>query len=211
MLNIAYEVTFTKMVKNFEGWTCYLGNFTDSKDYINEYLKDVVHYSRNADKVVFIGYSFGGCLAYEVAKLAEKKGVKIDNLIILDSFFKVKADNGFDSFSDGMRDIKQLRSFLEERFAFYRDLEESIKQSIENCFLSFFEHTRTLVNTKEVINAPINYLWAENQDFDVEDTRDIWKEGCTKEYHQYDGFGKHNDMLNQEHINKNVKIITKLL
>lgn len=211
MLNIAYEVTFTKMAEHFEGWTCYLGNFTDSKDFVNEYLRDVVRHSRNADKVVFIGYSFGGCLAYEVAKLAEKKGVKIDNLIILDSFFKEKSDNGFDSFSDGMRDIKQLRSFLEERFAFYRDLEESIKQSIENCFLSFFEHTRTLVNTKEVINVPINYLWAENQDFDVEDTRDLWKEGCTKEYHQYYGFGKHNDMLDQEHINKNIEIITKLL
>lgn len=211
MLNIAYEVTFTRMVENFDGWTCYLGNFTDSKDYINQYLKDVLRYSRNADKVIFIGYSFGGCLAYEVAKLAERKGVNIDNLIILDSFFKKKADNGFDSFSDGIKDIKQLRSFLEERFAFYRDLEESIKQSIENCFLSFFEHTRNLVNTKEIIKTPISYLWAENQEFDVEDTREIWREGCTQEYHQYDGFGKHNDMLDQEHINKNIEIITKLL
>ena len=211
MLNIAYAITFTKMAEDFSTWDAYLGNFTDSENYLSEYLRSIVKISRNYKKVVFIGYSFGGSLAYEIAKGALKHGVPLKDIIILDSFFKTDVNSGFDAIDGSGNDQAALREYLETKFEFYRQLNNKMKDEIEHCFIDFFEHTRLLVNEKKKLPLTIHFLRADHQELDVADTRNEWQDGCAKFYREYKGYGLHNDMLNQENLNRNIDVIFNIL
>lgn len=211
MLNIAYAITFSKMADAIKSHSFYLGTFTNSKNYVQEFAKDLIKKSKKYSNIWLLGYSFGGSLAYEVAKIIADKGVRIKGIILIDSFFKENADNGYDSFIEDIKEPGKLRSYLEERFDFYRDLDTSLKDNIENCFFDFFKYTRNLENKKKILNTDIYYLRAEHQDLDVQDTRDMWKVGCSTSYIEYLAHGKHNDMLDFNNLGKNVRIINGIL
>lgn len=211
MLNIAYAITFSKIADAIKSHSFYLGTFTNSKNYVQEFTKDLIKKAKKHSNIWLLGYSFGGSLAYEVAKIISDKGIKIKGIILLDSFFKENADNGYDSFIEDVKEPDKLRSFLEKRFDFYRDLDVSLKDNIENCFFDFFKHTRSLENKKKMLSTDIYYLRAEHQDLDVQDTRDIWQAGCSTSYIEYSAHGKHNDMLDFNNLGKNVSIIDEIL
>ncbi|MCL1853617.1 MAG: amino acid adenylation domain-containing protein [Peptococcaceae bacterium] len=211
MLNIAYMMTFSKMSEMVRSHSLYLGDFTNSKDYVREFAKSLVRESKKYREIWLLGYSFGGCLAYEVAKQASAQGMNIKGIIMLDSFFKTRPDTGVDSHADELRTPEGLRGVLEERFDFYRELDLSTKESIEVCFLGFMEHSADLINSKEILNTTIHYLRGEHQEHDVVDTRDEWWQGCAESIQSYPAYGYHNNLLDVANMARNVHIINDIL
>ena len=211
MLNIVYGMTYSKLANAVRSHSLYLGTFTDNKDCVKEFAKDLIKIGRKYDEIWLLGYSFGGCLAYEVAKLAISPKIRIEGIIMFDSFFKTNPNTGVGSHIDKLTDPSKIRCTFEERFDFYKDLDTSIKESIEKCFLGFLGSTSGLINHKEKLDTSIFFLRAEEPYHDVEDTRHEWQQGCAENYREYQAYGKHMDMLNVVNMDRNIRIINDIL
>ena len=63
-------------------------NFCDRNDLIQAYANAIICDERRGQVVTFLGYSGGGNIAFKVAELCEKSGVKVKHVIMLDSWRK---------------------------------------------------------------------------------------------------------------------------
>jgi len=213
MLNFAYAMIFENVVKNYNRqieWD--ICNFASVKNFIEMYAAKIAEIMNTNKKVLLLGYSFGGCLAYEVAHVLSQRYSKIvDGIIMLDSYFKVTMDTGLEFFMDDLSDRAQLREKLIEFFPVYSELAEEVQEDVETTFMGFMENTITLKNNKYDLPTTLHFLEAEFQDHGMKDTRDEWFNNCFTQTEKYLAAGQHNDMLNEENVDNNFKIIEKII
>ncbi|MFV0607170.1 MAG: non-ribosomal peptide synthetase [Niabella sp.] len=95
------------------------GNLTDLQNMevmAARYLKEVLEYYNNGP-LILIGYSFGGIIAYEMARQAMQLGKEIKMLGVLDSYAKPSSENNILSkyYTKSIRQFKKL-AFFGNRF-----------------------------------------------------------------------------------------------
>ncbi|EMY71939.1 non-ribosomal peptide synthetase [Leptospira vanthielii] len=173
--------------------------FFSHKNRINMYIEKVERYS-NGKPLVFLAYSAGGTLAYEVIVEMEKRSSDTHQLILLDSV--LSDDTNFQKISSGLFQVGgefpisltdkpqfEIDGHLKDRFIDYKDY-----------FLS------TRVQTQ--INWKIHHIRSTEAKVELNYS---WKSVTSGEYSEMQGFGTHNEMFNSDFAMQNSEIIKKIL
>ncbi|MFC0210897.1 amino acid adenylation domain-containing protein [Paenibacillus chartarius] len=158
---------------------------------------------------VFLGYSAGGCLAFEVAKAMEKRGHTVSDIIMIDS---TRQTERTDMAPEAMNDV--VERLLDEAGEPYQRLLSTpfIREKTRNKMYAYMSYTNQLVNTGTV-QARIHGLVAEGTEPGKAATTDLllWKQATAYEYVEYELLGKHAEVLEPGFVEANGKVIAALI
>jgi fengycin family lipopeptide synthetase D len=179
---------------------------------MEEYVKAITSVKPEGPYILF-GYSAGGNLAFEVAKVLIETGHHVSDIIFLDSA------KSFVLIEEESEDAKKLaeqqdKEFIEENEklikGMFGDNQAVIEKAIER-MRNYHKYTRSVINSGQ-INSNIHLIISQQQDNEGEaDLCEGWREATTGEFKVYNGFGSHFDMLSTGYIDKNAAIIKEIL
>jgi len=179
-----YTLTSQKLSNYLSNYKIYALNFILDEDRVEKYNSLID--SLESGEHIFLGYSSGGNLAYEVAK----KSKNIKKLILLDSW-KIKKEDK----------ISQREAEIE----FQRDNIE-IDYPILN---SYVEMLNSMNNNKKV-NCDIDLI-SFKKEKKIDGMRQDWQNSTKREFRGHIGFGNHYNMLKNNYLHKNMKIVNKII
>lgn len=142
-----------------------------------------------------VGYSLGGNLAFEVAKLLEARGMQIAHLVIMDSY---RIAGTFVLQDEHMAEFElELRGHLQRHTGSEIIEKETLAQARD--YIDFSSRT---VNSGS-ISAPISVLAdAAKLAFYQSGQEGSWH-GCSPDVVVYQGSGSHAEMLDSDHAQVN--------
>ncbi|KYG29134.1 hypothetical protein AZF08_27900 [Bacillus gaemokensis] len=170
----------------------FIDYYSNYVDMINEYVESIVSIQEQGP-YVFLGYSAGGNLAFEIAKVMEQKGLEISDIIMLDTSLMNP-------------EMQKLREeLLESDMDNNENISEWFKQvqdipSVKNKSYCYEKYMKQL-NNSGIVQSNIHNLVVKGLD------KSNWSNATIKTYVEYEGFGNHNELLNRKFIDANVGII----
>jgi amino acid adenylation domain-containing protein len=202
----AYGLAYLRMAKLFETHGFYGFNFIEAESRIGDYVELITKVQPEGDYVLF-GYSAGGNLAFEVAKELKKRGFKVADLILLDSVrrFEPQADRE----ADPAAEIGELIDHMHRLIGFHGD-DQMIAEKIKRYSI----YLNQLVNSGW-IDANIHLIWSVSEAGEEADQlarfKERWGEVTWGEFRQYQGFGPHHQMLDEDFERLNAAVIQNIL
>ncbi|MGG0755059.1 amino acid adenylation domain-containing protein [Brevibacillus laterosporus] len=181
----------------------FIDEYTNDEDLMEQYVK-IVTDVQDKQPYVFLGYSLGGNLAFEVAKAMELKGYVVSDIIMLDSIKR----NGASEFSEDEA-VKQVDALLE-------DMPEQYKHFVTPTFThkiySYAKYRDQLVNTGSV-QANIHELIAKDSTkLNPEEGNSLsWRQATRSNYSEHQAKGIHEEMLDPEMIEENAKLVRHIV
>ncbi|WP_420921187.1 thioesterase domain-containing protein [Brevibacillus laterosporus] len=181
----------------------FIDEYTNDEDLMEQYVK-IVTDVQDKQPYVFLGYSLGGNLAFEVAKAMELKGYVVSDIIMLDSIKR----NGASEFSEDEA-VKQVDALLE-------DMPEQYKHFVTPTFThkiySYAKYRDQLVNTGSV-QANIHELIAKDSTkLNSEEGNCLsWRQATRSNYSEHQAKGIHEEMLDPEMIEENAKLVRHIV
>ncbi|MBZ9636378.1 non-ribosomal peptide synthase/polyketide synthase [Clostridium sp. FP1] len=210
---IGYGITYKDFAKYMEHHTLYSFDFIEDENRIKEYVKQIVNIQKGG-KYILMGYSAGGNLAFEVTKELENSGYEVDHIILLDSNIrdeKIKGDSENLKVMKGMVDGVNEYARINAPFML-----EYISENVQRKLEKFTSYLNELINEGK-INANINLILSSSENID-EDTLNIklkkaneWADLTKKCFKVYQGYGKHNEMTDNDNVKLNAQIINGIL
>ncbi|WP_459478622.1 amino acid adenylation domain-containing protein [Clostridium saccharoperbutylacetonicum] len=216
---MAYGFFYNGIAERVKDYKMYSYNFIYSENLIEDYVNRILS-SSDAKKFVFFGWSAGGKLAVEIADKMNKMGYDVTDVVLLDTmplnFNKTSAD---DNNSHKISKEREAQ-FAAENMA---EVLERVSQDMPK-YLEFIENDNEaeekMTKYLEYYNSPstvkdvaskLHLILIPNEcreegDLKNEEIHAGWKR-ISKDVITYKGFGKHEDMLNDENIDKNANVI----
>ncbi|MCZ8519470.1 MULTISPECIES: non-ribosomal peptide synthetase [Paenibacillus] len=151
---------------------------------------------------ILLGYSAGGCLAYETAALLEAEGSEVAGLLMLDAERKTGADPVPDE--ELLRDTEAQLAAAENR---YGDLLSvpSVRREAAARMYAYRRYLQRTVNGA-ALRAPVHLVLAEGSD-----ARLSWNGAETGGLTTYQGHGSHMAMLEEPAIRHNAGLLGEIL
>ncbi|MBU3178941.1 hypothetical protein KPL47_21770, partial [Clostridium estertheticum] len=205
---IGYGYTYLSLAKLTNTHSIYAFNFIDNINMIDEYIK-VITNIQNSGPFILLGYSVGGSLAFEVAKVLENKGYEVSNIIMIDSNVMGLVKS---SLSDSLRYeiVNNVKSFFNVN-GFY-GFQASIEERVIRTYEKYSEYSNRNI-TEGKVNANIHIISSSNEN-GMNGKFDYllkWTDHTLKEIIIYNGYGTHKEMLSLGYCEKNVAIIKNIL
>ena len=179
-----YTLTPQKLSKYLSNYKIYALDFLLDEDRVEKYIRLIE--SLESEEHIFLGYSSGGNLAYEVAKRSKN----IKKLILLDSW-KIKK-----------RDILSKKDAKKE---FQRDNIE-----IDNTILKSYIEMLNSMNNNKKVDCDIDLI-SFKKEKKIESIWQGWQNSTKREFSEHIGFGDHYSMLKDDYLAKNSKIINQII
>lgn len=195
------SAVFTPLSEYLTDYSVYGFDFIPDTDRLHKYVDAILEVQPEGE-VKLLGYSAGGNLVFEVAKVLIQRGCLVSDLIFLDSYPKselghnqkgnlsVLLENLTDS--DGNRIQNELT-------------QESIRM-IEK-YLHYFNK---LVN-KGIVYSNIHLIKAEDNHPLPSNQIGTWREATTRKYVEYRGRGSHFKMLDADYLKHNIALVREIL
>jgi hybrid polyketide synthase/nonribosomal peptide synthetase FtdB len=154
--------------------------------------------------IKLLGYSLGGNLAFEVAKLLEERGRQVSHVIIIDSF------RILENFDFGEEQLKEFEKELSEHLLRHTGsaivAEETLKQAGDYIHFASQNANSGRINAQVLVISDNKKLAGHN-----EGNAGSWH-GASKEPVMVEkGFGDHALMLDENHSSHNAQIILNML
>ena len=194
---IAYGMEYKELSKLLTGYSFVAFNYIEEDGRIEQYV-DLIKGIRTRGPYIFLGYSAGGNLAFEVVKAMEKTGNHSIELIMMDSYTNREIE-GLTSPDQQDNYLKFVIKNLEDRGLSF--LKEKVTQKIKK-YGSYLDNLET--NGK--VKAAIHFITANNRKI-----ANDWEQLTTHTFKIYNGFGTHLQMLDPGSLEKNAKMIDKIL
>ncbi|WP_374015856.1 amino acid adenylation domain-containing protein [Paenibacillus thiaminolyticus] len=174
----------------------FIDHHSNYTEMINEYVDSILRVQAQGP-YIFLGYSAGGNLAFEITKVMEQKGYEISDIIMLDSSF----------LNSELQ--KRREELLQQAFDCNENISEWFEQvqdipSVKNKSLRYESYMKQLT-TSGVVHANIHNLVVKGLD------KANWSYATRNRYKEYQGFGKHNELLNRQFIDQNAELIKRVL
>ncbi|MVO98163.1 non-ribosomal peptide synthetase [Paenibacillus lutrae] len=201
-----YALVFKELADRLSPYaTVYGFDFIEQDDRLDRYLEELAHTGiARSSQLVFLGYSSGGNLAFEVAQLAEQRGMAVADLIMLDAW---KKDRG------GQQTQEEIELQLEEAVVLYYDAitdnQKLIAQAV-NKRRNYQMYFNDMVNTG-LVQANIHMILSDTAVDSQQYGIGLWQGATAGTQRIYQGSGEHFNMLNPEHLPRNATIIDGIL
>nr|WP_277344895.1 non-ribosomal peptide synthetase [Paenibacillus thiaminolyticus] len=210
---LGYGIAFSEMAKHLEDH-CVIyaiefieGNYAHT-DMLDQYVDSIISIQEKGP-YVFLGYSAGGNLAFEVAKAMEKRGYKVSDIIMVDSMKRKSRKE--ESPEEIDHQITQLLEVVPEHFKQVLNAPVT-REKVRNKMRAYHMYWNELVNTG-VVQANIYGLVAESSTIREAENHDVllWKQATSKCYVEYELYGQHMEVLVPGFVEENAKVIQRII
>ncbi len=199
----AYGYAYYDLARLLPGYTIYAFNYVKS-DAPPETLANMLEELQPEGEIILLGYSIGGNLAYDTALVLERRGRKISALIFIDNYRRLELL----SFSDEeyRKNAEEYLVMVDERY---------LRSENREFVLEAIEHYDRYMDSRmetESVNAPIHLIKGEDKELDLpyKMSQQAWQE-LTPEFIIHQGSGQHLEMLSDQHLEKNVDQLNRIL
>ncbi|EJQ37641.1 amino acid adenylation domain-containing protein [Bacillus cereus BAG5X1-1] len=197
-------IAYMGLAKYLDAYSVYSFNFIKSENRIKEYAK-IIKSIQPEGPYTLMGYSAGGLLAFDVAKELNKQGCEVEDLILIDSNYRTKAEKLPYTEEDCKKEIYE--KFDLKR---YKDLERLASDYLVELIMKSYIYALGTI-TQGTIDGNISYIRAIKE----EDTHSLmWENATTKNFRVIQGYGEHLEMISSSHpevLEKNARVINDIL
>ncbi|MEF2965783.1 amino acid adenylation domain-containing protein [Paenibacillus sp. M1] len=198
----AYGFPYLEMVNELKSYNYVIFNFVPGEDNISKYSKYIMQFQEDGT-YIFLGYSAGGNLAYEVARDMIKRGKDVSHIIMIDSQFRDIPEEASDNEIESK--INDILDLLHEARPLINYSDELVRGDLKARIRDSYTFHRKLI-THDCLSTNIHYVIAEDGYKEEQVMR--WKSAVMGSFKIYQGFEMHNKMLNNK---KNYEIIKNIL
>ncbi|MEI2283388.1 amino acid adenylation domain-containing protein [Paenibacillus polysaccharolyticus] len=183
----------------------FIDDATDYESMLNRYVDEIVRIQPEGPYVL-LGYCFGGNLTFEVAKVMEKRGHVVTDVLMVDSWIK-----------ETLTPAETSEKELEEMLA---DFDEEEKELMSNSLVRERVHRKvkaTLMYEAQLINsgtisARIYELIAKDSEaFRLEHQLPSWRRATRQAYTDYRLEGAHEELLELVRVDETAVVIRDIL
>lgn len=207
---LGFAMMYRPLAQRLPGISFYGFDFVDTSE-PESVVADHIERQQPRGPLLLMGYSAGGNLAFETAQELERRGRRVERLILLDSIFRQgppPAEN----------DLQTRRA------AFLADLQEQLHEDpvmgeyadepyllalIEKTPGAFYHHHYRRCDSG-MVKAPIVYLRCGEDDAARDADRAAWRSACT-DFREVRGHGRHDGMLQGEALAANATLLLEAL
>ncbi|WP_159882458.1 non-ribosomal peptide synthetase [Paenibacillus puerhi] len=181
----------------------FIEDYESEDDLIEQYMKLITGIQPQGP-YVFLGYSMGGNLAFQLTKAMERKGYQVSDVIMVDSLKAVKS-----TAVSREKIRKQIDRSLDESPNGYNEM---LSGKYREKIYAYAQFGNELVN-KGVIQANIHALFSPEADASkaASDKQKSWSESTTGYYNRGKLIGSHDELLDAQHIQENAAKIKQIV
>jgi amino acid adenylation domain-containing protein len=194
-----YGIAYLELADELSDFKLLNTNFLVEEDRIDRYFKMIKKEFADEPYIIF-GYSSGGGLAYDFTKEAEKRGEPVLGVVILDTVPRSVEGEELVEYEKFIGEIMKKENEFEDPYLWNKSVERYVG------YLNYFNTIS--YNTKlniplHLIKTPIIPHWLPINSYDS------WN-NLFEEFHMYNGFGEHFEMLFEGFVDKNGALINEL-
>lgn len=200
---LGYGIVYGKLAEQMPEYKIHAFDFIESDDRAVRYA-EAISGLQPEGPLTLIGYSAGCGLAFEVAQTLEKNGRKVEKLLMIDSYMK----NGVSDLEG--RSIEADTAALMEA---NKDNEymkiKAVADGIAKKMTAYYSYFVNLVH-QGTVSSEIHLIKSE-QAKPLPEWLSSWKEGTASSYEEYQGAGRHDEMLADGFVKTNADLIRQIL
>ncbi|MFE4573443.1 non-ribosomal peptide synthetase [Paenibacillus chitinolyticus] len=175
------------------------------EEMLDDYIDEIVRIQEEAPYVL-LGYCFGGNLMFEVAQRMEKRGYRVSDLIMVDSWIKETLTPAETTESEWQEILEDLSDSEKEMMA-----NPVIRERVSIKVRATLTYEAQLLNSGTV-EGRIHELIAEDSDaFRLEQGLPTWRGAAQDTYTEYKLAGAHEKLLEPECLDGTAEVILRIL
>ncbi|MFC9774497.1 non-ribosomal peptide synthetase [Paenibacillus chitinolyticus] len=175
------------------------------EEMLDDYIDEIVRIQEEAPYVL-LGYCFGGNLMFEVAQRMEKRGYRVSDLIMVDSWIKETLTPAETTESEWQEILEDLSDTEKEMMA-----NPVIRERVSTKVRATLTYEAQLLNSGTV-EGRIHELIAEDSDaFRLEQGLPTWRGAAQDTYTEYKLAGAHEKLLEPECLDGTAEVILRIL
>jgi len=198
---VGYGIAYMEFAAVLSQYGVYAFNFLEGEDRFQKYA-DVIQQVQPEGSYVLFGYSAGGKLCLKTAEELEKRGCCVSQIIMMECYMEAGRFETGDFEEQAALFFDSLRSTLNAIGA-----ESLIGKATEKVK----SYHRFFVGLKEFekVEADIHFIFAE----DKYGTSNLpgWEKLTKGRFKLYKGFGKHEEMLGVEYMERNAGLVVGII
>lgn len=202
-----YSISYQKLVQQLPQFNWYGITFMDEQDHLERYFQAIKKEGLEGP-YVFLGYSAGGKLAFDLTHYMEKKGESISKIVMID------AARYYSRLSEPKENMTEIaHSFVADIESPELREEALQKMSAYRTYLS----KRVELEKEKISTDIINIKAEDSPDYYKSEAGEIlasitgWKELTQGTFQIISGFGAHINMIEAPFLSKNSELIVKAL
>jgi amino acid adenylation domain-containing protein len=196
-----YGIVFKGLAESLGDYSIYAFDFMKDNDLLQLYVNEILGVQASGSYIL-LGYSAGGNVAFEVAKLMEQQGHKVEQLVLLDSLRRDAVQQ--QSSEEIERDAETLLDEVAWRYGSYLS-DVTFRTLVTQRIVDYSHYLNRTVNDGHV-QAAVNYVYSEEHNF-----TDTWETSAVQPIEAFQGFGKHVELLQPDFIVRNAEVIRRIL
>ncbi|XBO87556.1 amino acid adenylation domain-containing protein [Bacillus licheniformis] len=198
-------IAYMGLAKHLKQHSVYSFNFIPSANRIRKYA-DIIKNIQGEGPYTLIGYSSGGILAFDVAKELNSQGYEVEDLIIIDSKYRTKAEKH--QFTE-----EEYREEISKTFELgkYRDAEKLMSDYLVDLVMKSYVYIQNTVTTG-AIDGHISYI--KSSDNQRDENMMMWEKAASKTFTVVQGAGTHMQMISKSHpdiLERNARLIHDII
>ncbi len=194
------------LVEFVRGYSIYIAEFENSNVLYSKYADELEVLIRDDDNILFVGYSFGGNIAYEVVKELENRGITIKNIVLIDSYMLQKfwyADPN---------DLKlEVDKFIEEYIQEDNKKSRSLQEEMFKQMSTYCDFINNYVGVYPKVGSSIYMLLSDEAIDKDDDLRLRWESATNRKFTFLHGVGSHTEMWRGDFMKTNIKVMLPVL
>ncbi|MFC8148507.1 bacitracin non-ribosomal peptide synthetase BacC [Bacillus paralicheniformis] len=198
-------IAYMGLAKHLKQHSVYSFNFIPSANRIRKYA-DIIKNIQGEGPYTLIGYSSGGILAFDVAKELNRQGYEVEDLIIIDSKYRTKAEKHQFTEEEYREEIS--KTFELEK---YRDAEKLLSDYLVDLVMKSYVYIQNTV-TAGAIDGHISYI--KSSDNQRDENMMMWEKAASKTFTVVQGAGTHMQMISKSHpdiLERNARLIHDII
>ncbi|SCW30123.1 non-ribosomal peptide synthase domain TIGR01720/amino acid adenylation domain-containing protein [Paenibacillus tianmuensis] len=208
-----YGIGYYEMARQLENHCVvygleFIGDRSSHEDMLEQYI-DSIRSIQQQGPYIFLGYSIGGSLAFEVTKAMENRGYQVSDIIMIDTLRRTET---IESSPEGTSDqIEQILAGLSDTYKSYLT-EPSVREKVKNKMYAYALYRDGLLNTGAV-QANIHALVAGGSAAGIAAPDDalLWRQATLNHYAEYEVVGSHDVVLDAGFIEENAKVLRTIV
>ncbi|KPV61276.1 bacitracin synthetase, partial [Paenibacillus sp. A3] len=210
---VGYGLAYYEMARQLEHHCVvygmeFIGDRFQGEEMLEQYVNSIVSIQENGP-YVFLGYSLGGNLAFEVAKAMESRGYQVSDIIMVDSMRKTSRDESSPEETEAL--VEAVLESISDTYKAYLS-DASDRERVRHKMHVYTMYRNELIN-EGTVQANIHALVAEGSTVRAVGPKDalLWQQAAPNGYAEYEVIGTHDVLLDVGFVEENVKVLQRIV
>ncbi|MCH5454890.1 AMP-binding protein, partial [Bacillus toyonensis] len=207
---VALGVVYQRLSEILDRYAFYSFNFIESEDRIEKYI-ELIKEIQPEGPYTFLGISAGGNLAFEITKVMEQRGDKIEDIILMDSFYIQDINPNRLTDEESRKYASETVELMLKQYPQLQSEGEFFRNHVGEKIRGYYTYLDRLINSGQV-NANLHVIKSpSSQSKHVRGDINLWQYSTTGKYTICNGYGDHEKMLDGKYVEQNAILIEKSL